>query len=230
MQPEEHFVSVIVPVYNGKRFLAEALDSLLAQNYNLIEVTVVDDGSTDGTSEVSAQYGPDIRYVYQQNQGPPAARNTGLQMAGGNLICFLDADDIWTDNKLELQLTLLKQNPTAEIILGRLKYWQLTKEYSQHPSAHEAWQAFSLGCALIRQSAFDKIGCFDESLYYADDWDWFLRAREAGVSFLLHEDMILLRRRHEHNLTNNIQLNHHYLLQMLHKSIHRRKNRWQNKG
>jgi glycosyltransferase involved in cell wall biosynthesis len=224
MQSEKHLVSVIVPVYNGERFLAEALNSILAQNYDLIEVIVVDDGSTDGTSEVAAQYGPDIRYVYQQNQGPPAARNTGLRMARGNLICFLDADDIWTDTKLELQLALLEQNPTAEIILGRFKCWPLPMEYSQDPAAHGARPVLSLGCALMRQSVFDKIGCFDESLRCAEDWDWFLRAREAGVSFLLHEDVVLLYRRHDHNVTNNIQWRRHYLLQMLCKSIHRRKN------
>jgi len=82
----------------------------------------------------------------------------------------------------------------------------------------------------MRESAFDKIGCFDESLHHAEDWDWFLRAREAGISFLLHEDVVLLYRRHDRNITNNIQVSRHYLLQMLHKSIHRRKNRWLNKG
>jgi glycosyltransferase involved in cell wall biosynthesis len=230
MQPEEDLVSVVVPVYNGERFLAEALDSILAQDYNLIEVIVVDDGSTDGTSEVAAQYGSYIRYVYQQNRRTPAARNTGLRMVKGNLICFLDADDVWTDIKLKSQLALLKQNPSAEVVLGRLRHWPLPMKYSQCPSADEAWQGFSLGCALIRESVFDKIGRFDESLYYHDDWDWFSRAREVGVSFLLHEDVVLLCRRHDQNITKNTQLSHQYLLQMLHKSIHRRKSPGQIKG
>ena len=97
-------VSVIIPVYNGGKFLAEAINSILSQKHSPIEIIVIDDGSTDNTSEVAMSYGNRVHYVYQENKGAPAARNHGLRLASGNIIASLDADDIWAENKLKKQL------------------------------------------------------------------------------------------------------------------------------
>src|SRR5436190_9496549 len=94
-------ISCIVPVFNGDRYLAETLDSILAQTHRPIEIIVVDDGSTDGTSAIAAEYGEKIRYIRQENSGVASARNLGLQSARGDFIAFLDADDLWHAGKLQ---------------------------------------------------------------------------------------------------------------------------------
>ena len=97
-------VSCIVPVFNGERYLAEALDSILAQTYRPVDLIVVDDGSTDGTAQVAAGYGERITYLYQENSGPAAARNKGIDAAQGEFVAFLDADDVWHEEKLARQM------------------------------------------------------------------------------------------------------------------------------
>src|SRR6202044_3645761 len=95
-------ISVIVPVYNRERYLGAALDSIFAQDYRPVEIVVVDDGSTDGSASIAQSY-PNVRYIYQHNQGPVVARNNGLANCTGDLISFLDADDHWPPNKLRMQ-------------------------------------------------------------------------------------------------------------------------------
>lgn len=120
MTEASRLVSVIIPVYNGEAFLAEAVESIQRQNCHSLEIIIVDDGSTDSTGSVVASLQADVRYVYQpNNSGPAAARNRGLQMAQGNVIGFLDADDdLWPDNKLAVQLACLAAQPRTEIVLG----------------------------------------------------------------------------------------------------------------
>jgi len=104
-------ISVIMPVYNGERFLAGALHNVFAQNYHPLEVIVVDDGSTDGSAGIIAAFGEQIRYFHQPNAGPAVARNTGLALARGEVIAFLDVDDLWPPGKLHFQMQYLQQNP-----------------------------------------------------------------------------------------------------------------------
>jgi len=96
-------ISCIVPVFNGERYLAEALNSILAQTYRSLEIVVADDGSTDATAALVASYGDRVRYVWQPNAGPAAARNLGISVVQGELVAFLDQDDLWHPEKLERQ-------------------------------------------------------------------------------------------------------------------------------
>jgi len=219
-------VSVIIPVYNGERYLAEAIESVLAQTYRPIEIVVVDDGSTDGSAEVAKGFHDNIRYVFQPNSGSPAARNTGLRMANGNVISFIDADDLWSNNKLSLQLKHLDNNSSAEIVLGHLQFLL----YRITDSNKHGWEVSSdpqitlnLGSGVFRKSVFDKVGLFDETLHYCDDWDWFMRAKELGVSMLIHKEVTLLYRRHKHNLTNQKKMGDSYLIRIFKNSIDRRR-------
>src|SRR5690242_14754403 len=109
-------VSVVIPAYNYGRFVGEAVDSVLAQSYPHVETIVVDDGSQDDTRERLAHYGNRIRYIYQQNQGLPAARNTGIRHSSGELIAFLDADDTWHPRKLEIQVRCLTDRPDLGLL------------------------------------------------------------------------------------------------------------------
>jgi len=223
------FVSVIIPVFNGEAFLAEAIESILRQDYEPLEIIVIDDGSTDETSTVAGRF-PNIRYVFQENGGPPAARNRGLMMANGAVIAFLDADDLWPENKLELQLASLAAPPT-EIAVGRrqiIRHAGGAGDRDRFEEFADPLIGLNLGSGLFRRSVFEKVGPFDETLQYSDDWDWFMRARELGVPIVITEDVVLFYRRHEHNLTNRIELNNRDVMKMLKKSLDRR--RLQNNG
>jgi glycosyltransferase involved in cell wall biosynthesis len=206
-------ISVIVPVYNGAHFIAEALRSIIAQTRLPDEIIVVDDGSTDATAGIAASYGGGaLRYVYQSHQGAQHARNHGLRLAQGDLIAFLDADDIWIADKLERQLALAAN---ADIVIGMTRI--------MNDESNEPFIFPSLCCALVWRSAFQQIGTFDPSLPYSDDLDWYMRAREEGLRFILHRDVVLYHRRHADNITNNHAARDHYHLLMLKKSIERRR-------
>ena len=108
----EALVSCTVPVYNGERFLRDAVSSIIAQSHKAFEVIVVDDGSTDGTSAVARSFPEQVRYVRQENAGPAAARNRGVTEARGRFLAFLDADDLWLPDKLARQIAMLEGDPT----------------------------------------------------------------------------------------------------------------------
>lgn len=223
-----HLVSVIIPVFNGELFLSNALDSVFAQDYRPIEVIVVDDGSTDGTSRIIQMFSNKVRSTYQTNAGPPVARNRGVEMAEGNMIAFLDSDDLWPKNKLEVQLARLTANPTPDIVLGHLQYFSEIID-SDGKCRMNYWTEprliHNLGAALIRKSAFDQVGYFDETLPYSDDWDWFVRAREHGLVIITEPTVTVLSRRHARNLSNQREMGDRYTLRMIKKTLDRRRNR-----
>lgn len=102
----EPLISVVIPTYNRAHYVCEAIDSVLAQTYKNIEIIAVDDGSTDNTKDIIQQYSSRIKYIYQNNAGPSAARNNGIKQSNGDLIAFLDSDDIWLAEKLERQVEI----------------------------------------------------------------------------------------------------------------------------
>src|SRR3989441_12309052 len=108
---EPPYVSVVIPVYNGERYLADAIQSVRDQTYQNFEVIVVDDGSTDGSAEVAQSFGEAIRYVHQANGGVCKARNTGMAVARGGYLAFLDQDDLWLPDKLATQVAYLDSHP-----------------------------------------------------------------------------------------------------------------------
>jgi len=122
MTDENPLVSVIIPVYNGGRYLRAALESVFAQTYRPFEVIVVDDGSADD-SGVIAQSFPEVRYIYQTNQGVAAARNNGLEAARGEYFAFLDQDDLWAPEKLKLQVEYLLSHPEVGYTLTQQQFF-----------------------------------------------------------------------------------------------------------
>src|SRR5262249_40573327 len=115
---ESSLLSVVIPTYNSDCFVAQAVQSVLDQTYHHREILVVDDGSIDKTKDILSKFGNSIRYLYQENRGPSAARNMGIKAARGEYVCFLDADDVWTPGKLELQLAFMEQNPTIGLVFA----------------------------------------------------------------------------------------------------------------
>jgi glycosyltransferase involved in cell wall biosynthesis len=220
-------ISVIIPAYNAERFLAETIESVLAQDYAPFEVIVVNDGSTDLTAAVAAGFGDRrLRAVYQPNGGLASARNCGLRAARGALIAFCDADDWWTADKLKIQAALLRENPAVEVVVGHLQFTRPGPTVGGRvrflpfdgPQA-----ATSFGTSLFRRSVFEKVGLPDERIVRADDVDWFLRAREAGVPILFHREVVYFYRRHENNMSNRADENLSEILKTLKQSLDRRR-------
>jgi glycosyltransferase involved in cell wall biosynthesis len=220
-------VSIVIPVFDGERFLADAIRSVLAQRHRPIEVIVVDDGSSDDSAGIAYRVGAPVRVWRQANAGPPAARNRGLALARGTIVGFLDADDVYAPDKLALQIPRLEAHPECDLVLGGIQYLDLVGQevtsdavFAALPGDHVA---LALGCGLFRRSLFDRVGTFDETLRYCDDWDWFLRVREAGAGLRLHRHVVLRQRLHNGNLTRRREENSRFSLRVLKRSIDRRR-------
>jgi glycosyltransferase involved in cell wall biosynthesis len=226
MVSKDKLISVIIPVYNGERYLGEAIESVLAQCYRPIEVIVVNDGSKDNTETIAGRYADHIIYTRQENRGPAAARNRGLQMSQGEVIGFLDADDLWSENKLSLQLACLAEDHSVEIVVGLSQPMRL-RSYKDGKAMFEKWYdpfcALLLSAALFRKSVFEKVGLFDETLHYGEDTDWFMRIREMGISMTLIQEVGLYYRRHESNMTLDSVARNRCFIKALKKSLDRRR-------
>jgi glycosyltransferase involved in cell wall biosynthesis len=219
----EPLVSVVIPVFNGERFLREAVESVLAQKYSPVEIIIVDDGSTDGTATVARSLSETVRYLHQTNQGPAAARNRGIKQARGSLIAFADADDLWPADKLEMQLPYLITAPAIEIVMGRIQ--QVLLSATKADEFAEPAFSVNLGSAVIRKSVFERVGLFDETMRYSEDVDWFMRARETGVAITTIDAVTLFYRQHEQNMTRGKSTSELNVLKALKKSLDRRRDR-----
>jgi glycosyltransferase involved in cell wall biosynthesis len=221
---KEASISVIIPAYNAANFLADAVQSVLDQTIIPSEIIVVNDGSTDETELVAKKFGNKIQYLYQQNRGTASARNRGLEIAAGNLIGFLDADDVWLKNKLELQSCLLQKNPDYEIAIGLLRRIPISKTNEvKHKKLENGEYATSAGSSLFRREVFQKIGNFDEKMGFCEDVDLFLRILDSGIKVWGHEDVVQLYRRHDQNMTLDEKNSFHYLLRVFKKTVDRRR-------
>lgn len=192
-------VSAIIPVYNGERFLATALESVLAQDYAPFEVVVCDDGSTDSTPELLASY-PTLTVVRQENLGAAAARNAAVAASAGELVAFFDADDEWPANRLTLQARYLVEHPEAGCVLGRQE-WLNPPPWLTRDARFGDLDGIPLLSAMIRRSVFDDLGGFDPTFRVAEDTDLLIRMRERGIDIAILPEIILYRRFHGANLT-----------------------------
>jgi len=198
-------VSVIMPIHNGERFLAEAIQNIKSQNYRPLEIILIDDGSTDRTETIAGQFKEDIRYIYQQKKGSFAARNVGIKMAKGDVIAFLDVDDLWEENTLSKQVKYLSGNSSVDIVQGLIQEMTLD-ESSKHDDlvfdeSSEPYQFINVGSAVYRKEVFNSVGLFDETLKQSADTDWFYRAWRANVSKHVIKEVALLYRKHDSNVT-----------------------------
>jgi glycosyltransferase involved in cell wall biosynthesis len=201
-------VSCIVPVYNGERYLAQALDSIFTQHHQALDVIVVDDGSTDGTAGVATSYGSRVRYIDQQNAGPAAARNRGLEAATGDFVAFLDADDLWSPDKLAVQLGRFAERPDLGYCVAHVQnFWepelQHEAEAYQDQARAQPMAGYVTGTLMAPRSVFQTVGSFDASLGHGDAADWFLRADAQGAAKELLPDVLLFRRLHPANRSRN---------------------------
>jgi glycosyltransferase involved in cell wall biosynthesis len=202
----EASVTCILPVYNGERFLREAIRTVLDQNHPRLELLVVDDGSTDGTQAVLREFEGAVRVIRHEHRGVAAARNVGLTEAQGDYVAFQDADDLWMPGKLVLQLERFKQSPELDICVTLMQnFWM--KELAHEEAGFQGRRfaepipGFSLVCLLARRSVYAKIGLFKPALRVGSDTDWFLRARAARLVEGCVPEVLVRRRLHAGNLT-----------------------------
>jgi len=199
-------ISVIIPVYNGEIFLEDTIKSVLNQNYDNWECIVVDDGSIDGSAAIAKKY-EQIIYLYQEHKNVAAARNLGIQKASGEYLAFLDADDIWDTNKLETQINYMEENPDIDYSITKHSLF-LTEGLKDIPQwvrtnhLQEETLAYIPSSLIVRKSAFEIVGYFDESYKISDDSDWFLRARDAGIKLGIIDKNLLYKRVHSQCLTS----------------------------
>jgi len=205
---EKPLISCIMPVFNGERYLAEALDSVVAQTYRPLEIIVVDDGSTDNTAGVVRSYGDKVRYLWQDNAGPAAARNRGIDAAKGEFISFLDQDDLWHPIKLMQQMDRFRVHPELEACVTLIQaFWapELHEEETRFKDHHltRPVPGYLTGTLLTRHSVFDKVGQFDTSLRFGDAMDWFLRAADQRTVIELLLDVLMYHRMHKTNFSRS---------------------------
>lgn len=201
-------ISCIVPVYNGERYLQEALESIIAQTYGPLEIIVVDDGSTDGTRAVVDRFTDRVTYLWQSNGGPASARNAGIRASTGPFLAFLDADDLWHPEKLERQMTRFRARADLELCLTfKRTFWIEEMRHEQqrlaeqdHPFAKDH-PGYVCQTMLMPRPTYDRVGPFDEALRIGEDTDWLLRAERLGVVREILSDVLVFRRMHQNNLS-----------------------------
>ena len=198
-------VSVVVPCFNQGRYLADCISSILNQTYQVIEIIVINDGSTDETKQVADLFKDQIRYFYQLNKGASAARNAGIRYAKGKYIQFLDADDMLQSEKICFHVAYLEQHPTIDIVYGDVRYFTDKPEKldfgyyaynSNKPWVPELWEAkgsvltklmlrniLPINCALIRRSVVDDVGEWNQDLCALEDWEYWIRCAAYGKFF-----------------------------------------------
>ena len=205
-------VSAIIPVYNGEKYIRNAIQSVIGQTYPNLEIIVIDDGSTDGTGSLVTKSFPSVRYFRQENQGAAAARNLGIRKSTGEYVAFLDSDDVWLPEKISRQVEQIARDPKIKIIHTNIKIkvdGQLRD--TAYPIEHQEGRMFenlllhtgSVVCStlLMDKKCFEKVGYFDEELRTAEDVHLFLRlAYYYDFHFL--NDALTIKVHHDANLTN----------------------------
>ena len=210
-------VSVIIPAHNAEKFLGEALDSVFAQGIDSPEVVVVDDGSTDKTADVARSYGRGVLTLTQSRSGSGKARNTGLAATTGELVAFLDADDVWVIEKSSLQIPLLEGDPALGLVFSDMLSFD-----QNGPAARTYFQqrGFDGRCALssiflydmistptvvMRRSCLADVGSFNESLAIGQDTDLWFRVA-LRFPFAVVPRPLVMRRFHSGNTTRDSRL------------------------
>ena len=207
MNVDRPAVTTIIPVYNGERFLGEAIETSLSQDYEPHDVIVIDDGSTDGTAEVAARY--PVRLLQQENAGVAAARNAGIAAAGGELIALLDADDRSAPGRITAQAEILAANPDAACVLGLETVFVeegITEPHwiSVLPRREDGTSiAYPPATGLYRRETLLRFGGFDPEMRMGEDGDLVLRLKDAGLEVICADLPAVERRMHGANLTAN---------------------------
>ena len=199
MIPTPPAVDFIIPVYNAAEFLGEALESVLAQEYEQLRIIAIDDGSTDDSAAIVEEY-PEVVLIRQENQGPAAARNAGLAVAEAPYIALHDADDLLPPNKLRVQIGYLEEHREVACVLGRQE-WIDPPPWLPRDALYGELGGIPLPSAVFRTPVLRELGGFDPSFRTGEDVDLLMRLREAKHGITVLPDVVLYRRYHGSNLS-----------------------------
>lgn len=205
-------VTIVIPVFNGEKYIREAIESALGQTYENIEIIVVDDGSIDHTAEICSSFGAAIRYVYKTNGGVASAVNLGIKMMRGEYFSWLSHDDVYYPNKIERQIEIvLSCGDRTNIVHGNYDIYNESSGLTTHIRHDKTYTAermedsvFPLlvtafqGCVpLVHKSHFECVGVFDESLRLTQDYDFFFRAMRGKKTIFIDEPLVMVRMHRE---------------------------------
>ncbi|PIZ04604.1 MAG: glycosyltransferase family 2 protein [Gammaproteobacteria bacterium CG_4_10_14_0_8_um_filter_38_16] len=219
-------VSVIIAVYNGEKYLADAIESVLAQTYSPIELIIVDDGSTDNSAAIAQRYSTAIYRYQKSNQGQPAAINVGLQIAMGSYLTFLDADDLYLPDKIEHQIAFLIANPEIDMVFGYIKQFLSPDlnmlEQKKFTCSEKILPGYLAASCLLSKKCAEKIGAFNEAQKMGSFIEWFMRAKEKNLKYTLLQNEVLHRRIHANNMSHLSKNAAHDYLQLIKSTLRRR--------
>ena len=207
-------VSVIIPTFNRASWIAGAIDSVLEQTFKNFELLVIDDGSADNTTEIVASYEDQLKYFYQPNKGPSAARNSGIKKAEADLVTFLDSDDRWHKEKLETQVDLMAQNPNVKICYTD-EIWIRNNKRVNPKKIHQKYSGWiyqqclplciiSPSSVMIHREVFEKVGLFDENLLVCEDYDLWLRISQQYPITFIDKSLIIKNGGHADQLSHRL--------------------------
>lgn len=192
-------ISVIVPLYNARAYILEAVDSILAQTRAADEIIVVDDGSTDSGGDLLASYGAKVRVIRQANAGAATALNNGIVNATGDALAFLDADDLWAGDKLERQQSVLLAKESVDCVFGLIQQFDERVDAGTGRILQDPQRGVSRIGLLIRRAAFDRFGLFDEAMRIVEFVPWYARACVLGLRAEMLDHVVAYRRIHGNN-------------------------------
>jgi glycosyltransferase involved in cell wall biosynthesis len=197
-------VDVVIPVFNGERYLGEAIESVLAQDYKMASIIVVDDGSSDRSVDVARRF-PGVVVLRQERRGPAAARNRGVESSSAELLAFLDADDRWLPGKLRMQVEAIMTDDVVDMVFGGMNHFyspELTpEEYPARPEGQE--KGYVIGTMLIRRRSFLRTGLLPTGLAVGEFIAWYAKARTYGLGEAVIHETVLERRLHASNYTRS---------------------------
>jgi len=219
-------VGVIIPVYNGAHYLAQAIESVLAQTYEAIELIIIDDGSVDKSSDIARSF-KNIHYYYQMNQGVAVARNAGIAVSHGEFIAFLDQDDIWTRDKLSVQMDYLLHHPEVGGVLSKQRLFlepEMTPPgWLKKDLLQKEQSGYFPSSLVVRKDVFVRIGGFDSAYKHTSDVDWIARAKDAGILLCMLPHVLFHRRVHNANASAGTRILHPELVKILKRSVERQR-------
>ena len=199
----DDLVSVVIPVYNGERLIAQTIESVLAQTYAPIETIVVDDGSSDGTVGVAARY-EGVRVIQQANSGPAVARNTGAEASGGRYLAFVDHDDIWLPGKVERQVALLRARGGGFSTCHMRYVLEVAPPaWFRGPVDGTPVVGWVPSCWLMDRATWERVGPFEPRFGHGCDTDWLARARGLHIETAVAGECLVDYRVHAENESRN---------------------------
>ena len=219
------FISVIIAVRNGEKYIGDAIRSIISQQYEPIEIIVVDGKSEDSTVSIASSY-RDVRVISQTHLSLADARNIGVDSARGNLIAFLDSDDIWAPRKLATQVRYLQEHTEIIAVIALLSFFRDSghKIDSRYIDRFEReWVGYTPGTLVVRKEDFLDIGYFYPTYSIGCDTDWFARVLDANIPLAIIPKVLLYKRVHDRNLSLNSKVCRNEVFSILRESLDRKR-------